>query len=96
MTRVKPKLDVLAGPVPNDGGGRSWVIRLRGSSYPGRVYLVASMDCHASFGRAFRLRQLGRRVAPYKVQVNGPDCSCDCRGFELTGRCKHVWAARQL
>jgi hypothetical protein len=44
----------------------------------------------ADFGTAFKLEKVGEEDAtPYHVNLNGPQSTCECKGFTRWNRCKH-------
>ena len=64
------------------------VINQQFSATRGQLDTYALEPIPADFGRGLLLTK--EDGSSYCVNLSGPDSTCDCRGFESHGHCKHI------
>ena len=82
--RPKPVRSIRLCVKPYEQGPGVLRITVGGKEADYLINLVPS-----DFGKGFRLEKIGAEES-YQVNLNGPESSCDCKGYLHHGHCKHV------
>ncbi len=91
----KLHIQLLGGPLLDDDFSPVWVLEIANGEEM-KLYFLKKMP--SSFGRAWRVRQLGRQDSEeyHCLLWDGQGTSCTCKSGVYRGNCRHLKSLRLL